>query len=1299
MIEFELDQRYDKSRFMAFLKTFLPDDYVQQEKEISINFKANFITKARSLGTCKSIGLEVLEVQHSSLNDARVGLSKDGFRLLLDQSYHNRALVVFLPEEGGQWRLSLIQMEAEMSEHSARIQRSYSNPRRYSFLLGEGAHVKTPHQFLFEKGPVRERRENNKDLSKWDDLLSRFSVEALTKEFYDKLYHWYQWAVEESTGVYFPNKPETVTDDREAISANIIRLITRLLFVWFIKQKGLVPNNIFDTNGLDRILVDFNPQAKDSSVYYNAILQNLFFATLNNEIDKRGFVKPDFQGRSHSRGVKTLYRDDKKSSWFKISPDEFIELFHRVPNMNCGLFECLDKYEKTDIGQEQDLLLDGFSSKGAIDRETGHFKYRAFIPNHLFFAPEHRETVTVLDDNTIRQETITVQGLITLFEEYNFTVEENTPVDVQVSLDPELLGRVFENLLAAYNPETGASARNSTGSFYTPREIVEYMVNESLIEYLKAHVPNGESLESQFRKLISYLDNETELTDEQKDACLKALYDCKILDPACGSGAFPMGMLQQMVHIIKQLDPDNEKWRQIVLDKAIEESKKAFLMSKEVRPKKLEEIENEFDDDMTNPDYKRKLYIIQNCIYGVDIQPIAMLISKLRFFISLVCEQDKIDFEHPENNYGINTLPNLETKFVSANTLLSPDINNFTGDWTVDPHLKQLKDDLIDIRMRHFKVKTQRSKQDNRDKDEAKRQEILDYIINSASKPDDELIANRKALIKQYFDELVQYREKKFEEVETKTNLFGETTIVTIDVNAAKRRELQDRIKACEEEIRREENKKNPAGFEAAVKQVTEWNPYDQNASAPFFSPEWMFGVNEGFDVVIGNPPYLRIQGIRSSDPELADFLVNNYRSATGAFDLYQCFTERALGLICPTGFVNFIMPIKWTNGGSGRGLRTIVSESHAALKMINFGAYQAFTASTYSALQWFKPNSNILSYSELEKDLNSNEELSDFINHIPEENWASIPNTTFGEEPWILTPGSINKVLQTLMKAPRKLSDVFDRIFCGLQTSRDDTYFLYDCNIENGLVSGYSRDLDKRIIIEKGIVFPLLKGDNVHKYDTISTNRFVLFPYKIVDEQAVLYTEDEIKGQFPLAHKYLKECETILKNRENGKLRNDAYWYKYIYPKSLTCFSKEKIVAPYTSHGGNFAYDQRGEFYANTKVYGYIKKKTIKTSYKSWLALLNANVMWFYIKNTGYVLRGGYYTYTTNYVNPFPVPSEEVILNEQQRLESLVDQIIKAKQDRDNEAFNILDEEINTIIYGMYHLSPDEINIIKKNL
>lgn len=980
MIEFALDRKYERSQFMAFLKTFLPDDYVQQEKNVDVNFKTNFIMSAHSLGICKSLGLEVFEVVHSSLNDARVGLSKDAFRLLLDQSYFNCALVVFIPEQGSLWRLSLIQMEADIEEGSSRIQHRYSNPRRYSFLLGEGAHVKTPHQFLFELGKVRERKVKNKVLTPIEDLFSRFSVEALTQQFYDKLYHWYQWAIEKSTGVYFPNRPETTTDDRDAIGSNMIRLVTRLLFVWFIKQKGLVPDSIFDVNELDKILVDFDPESSESSNYYNAILQNLFFATLNSEINKRAFTKPGFQGASSSYGVKTLFRDNKKEkdTFFKISHEEFLKIFLHVPYMNCGLFECLDKYSRSDIGQEQDLLLDGFTTKNCRDKATGHFKYRAFVPNSLFFAPEHKVKVTTQEKGKVKEEEIEVQGLINLLKDYNFTVEENTPAEVQVSLDPELLGRVFENLLAAYNPETGDSVRKSTGSFYTPREIVQYMVNESLVEYLKSHVENGKNLEGEFRKLIEYQDHKVTISEVQKDECLKALYECKVLDPACGSGAFPMGMLQQMVHIIKQLDPQNEKWHQIVLDKAAEESRKAFQNeSNETRRKKLQEIDEEFNDDMTNSDYKRKLYIIQNCIYGVDIQPIAMLICKLRFFISLVCEQNKIDFSKPEDNFGINTLPNLETKFVSANTLLSPDISKYTGDWTVDEHLAKLKEELLDIRMRHFKVKTQTSKQNNRDKDEAKRQEILSYIVNSASKPDEDLIKRNKALIKEHFSELNKYLEKKMEPVKVPMSLWGEEKEVMMDMNASKRRELQDRIKSCESEIKREENKKNPVGFEAAVQQVTEWNPYDQNTSAPFFSPEWMFGMTDGFDIVIANPPYLDYRKIPKISKE--GTVSFNLMKDSQRPNFFCFFIEKGIGLLKSGGILFFINPESMLSADFAFGLRKLLLSEGKICSIVDVSNFRVFQdAQTYTMVWNFIKNDHCHDCIQLNK-CSSYKDLLDF--------------------------------------------------------------------------------------------------------------------------------------------------------------------------------------------------------------------------------------------------------------------------------------------------------------------------------
>lgn len=811
---------YNREDFLNFISdSFLPEDFEEKTFEIELTHNQNFTTNVFRLGKCKSLGLEVFEVHHSSVNNARVGISKDAFQLLLHHSYCNRALIAFVPSEGKQWRISLIQIEAEINDKTGRITRGYTNPRRFSFLVGEGASVKTPVQFLIEKGRIRHRQEGNKQLTPVQDLLSRFSVESLTKEFYDQLYNWYLWAVEPSTGITFPNMVNTSEDDRDEIAVKIIRLITRLLFVWFIKQKKLVPAELFDEGSLKTILSDFDPQAREDGRYYNAILQNLFFATLNNEIGKRRFTSESFMGKSSSFGVKNLFRDSRKKSWFAISHEEVLKLFHSVPFMNCGLFECLDKYAKSDIGREEDLFLDGFSSRD--NTQDKHFKYRAFIPNRLFFAEEHREIVTVEENKKPKKVEINVMGLLPLLKLYNFTVQENTPAEVEVSLDPELLGQVFENLLAAYNPETKESARKSTGSFYTPRPIVEYMVNESLVAYLKSKVPSVN--EENWRALISYDDKSFELNDDEQTAALNALYECKVLDPACGSGAFPMGMLQQMLQITRKLD-------------------------------------SEFDP------YQTKLRIINNCIYGSDIQPIAMLISKLRFFISLICEQDEkqIDFADEANNYGINTLPNLETKFVAANSLLRADIHNYADDdWTQDSNLIKLKNELLEIRKSHFSVRTQTTKLKKREEDRLKREEIQKYIFQTTSQPDAVKIQMYEARINHLNAERKLYEgEKVVEEiVNTQTSLFDDVQPQKVrkDVNKIHRDKIDSEIKSLQQAIVKERNKNNPVGFNAAIKQITDWNPYDQLKAAPFFDSDWMFGISDGFDIVIGNPPYFQV--------------------------------------------------------------------------------------------------------------------------------------------------------------------------------------------------------------------------------------------------------------------------------------------------------------------------------------------------------------------------------------------------------------------------------------------------------
>ncbi len=290
----------------------------------------------------------------------------------------------------------------------------------------------------------------------------------LNKRFYKEIANWYFWAVNQVTF------PEDAGEDVEVRNAtSVIRLITRLIFVWFIKEKGLVSNDLFDHEKIKETLISADPQ---ESTYYKAILQNLFFATLNQEMNTE--QKPNnrkFRNLAKQSGSRdqnymahSLYRYEE---YFK-DKKRALDLFGGIPFLNGGLFECLDKEDKDD--PKKILRVDGFSD---------HKKSQLNVPNFLFFSDDQSVDLNAVYGTKGRG--YKVRGLINILDRYKFTIAENTPIEEEVALDPELLGKVFENLLAAYNPETGASARKQSGSFYTPREIVNYMTDESLIAYLK----------------------------------------------------------------------------------------------------------------------------------------------------------------------------------------------------------------------------------------------------------------------------------------------------------------------------------------------------------------------------------------------------------------------------------------------------------------------------------------------------------------------------------------------------------------------------------------------------------------------------------------------------------------------------------------------------------------------------------------------------------------------------------------------------------------------------------------------
>lgn len=834
----EFNKAYNRQEFIGFLKNrFLPEDFVQTEENVEFVTQTKYSTQAVKLGTCESLDLVVYEIRHTSKNDARVSLSKEAFRLLTDEM-EDRALVAFVPEDNdATYRFSFIEISLNIDEENSRISRSYSNPRRYSYLLGEGISYYTPNKYLNEKGRVV----NDEDLHK------RFSVEVLTNDFYGELSDWYAWAIKQ---IKFPNDIEDKTDDEKYNNESAIRLITRLMFVWFLKQRHLIPEEFFDEKFIaENLLKDFDPHKTEGlfkhksleSKYYKAILQNLFFAMLNRPICEEGSQELNGRRFRKSEGDYNINYLMRYEEYFK-NTQLFVDLANKtVPFLNGGLFDCLDDKDK---GKYYDC----FTDRKAVN------KYLIF-PDFLFFGEEAGKNIDLSEFyGDKKKKKVSARGIIDILKRYNFTVEENTPFDKEVSLDPELLGKVFENLLAAYNPETQTTARKQTGSFYTPREIVQYMVDESLVAHLKRTV--GEDLETEYRKLLQYTDEPFELNEEQRHAIMQSLYNCKILDPACGSGAFPMGILQQMVHILQRIDPDNTNWKEMMLNLAVGETKEAFMSNiSEERLELLKDIEHSFDENINRPDYARKLYLIENCIYGVDIQPIAIQISKLRFFISLVVDQKTND--NPTDNFGIRPLPNLEAKFVAANTLIG-----------------------------------------------------LDKIDTSLFDTD-------------------EVKEKEEEMKEARHKIFGAKTVKT-------KRKYRQRIAEIRQELSALLEESGAVGNDGA-KQLNSWDMFDQNASSPFFDPEWMFGVKDGFDIVIGNPPYgVSIKG--DYRKKVVDHLGN-----VPDYEIYYYFIQEAERIVLENGILSYIIPNTYLFNTFAKKYRESILEKWKIIEILDCTKFPIF--------------------------------------------------------------------------------------------------------------------------------------------------------------------------------------------------------------------------------------------------------------------------------------------------------------------------------------------------------------------
>ena len=979
--------------------------------------------------------------------------------------------------------------------------------------------------------------------------LAKLDTEELNKQFYRKLFSWFEWVTAEAK---FPTDENRVLKPEE----HVIRLITRLLFIWFIKEKGLVADALFNKTQIQDLLKETDFDNGDS--YYRAVLQNLFFATLNTEIEKRKFSTVGYStNRDFSR---YRYKDQMRD------PDKLLEIFSEIPFINGGLFDCLDSWEATG---EESYRIDCFSDK----------QYKKLsIPNRLFFDA--------------------YQGLIPLLEHYKFTVEENTPIEQEVALDPELLGRVFENLLAAYNPETGATVRKQTGSYYTPRAIVDYMVEEALVATLsqKCDPTDGDAKlwDERLHYLLDYaqaFDDANEWFDDpEKDAIVRAISELKILDPAVGSGAFPMGMLHKLTLALRRLDPDNSRWEKLQKERALQRAEIAFDTPDDpTRREELIEIDETFKR-YRDSDFGRKLYLIQNSIFGIDIQPVACQIAKLRFFISLAIEQEP---DQNAENFGIKPLPNLETRFIAANTLIGLTAQRMLTSNTA----RDLERELSDNRERHFHAATRQRKRKCQRRDEKLRAELAAELQSMGT----------------------------------------------------------------------------PA---ADAERIAQWDLYDQNATADWFDPEWMFGVMDGFDVAIGNPPYTQLQkeggrlGNLYQDKGFVTF------ARTG--DIYCLFYEKANQLLKNNGYVCFITSNKWMRAGYGKKLRDYFGTLTQPIQLLDMGP-DVFDATVDTNILLFQNTivDDSTDFRAVAIGTDFDRQTGNIVQYVSD-NGATMEMPAKGE-PWAILSSAELNLKRKIEGVGKPLKDWDINIYRGIVTGCNEAFIIDEFKREELI------DQDPK---SAEIIIPLLRGRDIQRYHAERAGLYLLatgYDLDIPRRYPVIYEHLEIIGEQIELGEIKVRGKGLFNRDDQGKnwwnLRACAYYSE---------FNKEKIVYPETTHSANFFFGS-GEFFLDKTCF-----MITGSDLKILVGLLSSKLMTFAYKRycSGTVLGAKGYQYNKHALEKLPVAS--IPASQQQSFITLVDQILDAKHIDPNAEISSLEDEIDKLVYELYNLTEDEIAIVE---
>lgn len=986
--------------------------------------------------------------------------------------------ILYSNENEKAYRISYVKYDKKVNENFE-VKKDLSDPKRFTYLLGEGAKVKTAQSRL-----------NKEAFSSVKKIEEAFSVEPVNKEFYkgikisfDKIY--------KNVLKNFENE-NSASDCLLSAKEFSLRFLGRALFCWFLREKDLIPKEIFDFRNID--------ETKTKDNYYKEVLEELFFNILNVKMEER-----------------------------KIES------------------KIINKYEKQ----------------------------IPFLNGGLFLKKEEDYKVKTIDNEIIKE-------LFEFFEKYNFTVDESAPFDIEISIDPEMLGRIFENLLAEINPESSASARKETGSFYTPREIVDYMVCESIKLYLYKKTQNVKA--DKIDNIFS-VNEEADFSNEERNEILNAIHEMKILDIACGSGAFPMGILNRVFNIIDKLDSNHEFYKEFLL--------------KNIKGQAREEFKKLYQANKFN--YAYKLDMLQRMIHGVDIQPIAIEISRLRAFLSLIVDEEK---ESGQENLGIKALPNLEFNFISANSLISLEHK--------EKEQKEFSDETTEGIIKRMR-------------------NIAEEYFNADT-------VEKKIRIKTEFESLMGGIENKSRDI--------------LELDA--------------------EDKKK----------FLSWNPFE-NKSTDFFDSEIQFGT-KFFDIVIGNPPYIQIQTMSKSIKD--NYKNAGFKSFASTGDIYQLFYEKSLNLLDKNGVASLITSNKWMRAGYGASTREYFYNNANVFKIIDLGAGR-FSSATVDV--------NIIFYGRILQDKIEGERLFDAVNYKydleylnlirirtqeiynrdAEEKTALLSEVVTANlsKEWVI----MNKVERSIFEKINKYKALKDwgiSINRGITTGLNEA-FIIDEETKDKLIKEDKKSAE--------LIKPLIRGRDINRYNYDFKKLYFINTHNGLKEKNISPVN---VNKYKAIKKHLDKYYSNLEIRQDKgitpyNLRNCTY---------IEDFEKPKIVYQEICLNASYSFDDKNSFLTNNAYMMISPNYNLKLL----LGLLNSKLYWWFFTKNNVSLGSSGVRMLAMFIEVLPIP--KVDKKTEKEIVKLVEKVIEGKKVGIDT--RELEGEIDKIVYKLYNLSNEEIEIIEES-